>query len=259
MFLKRVRAGAGLLMLGGYHSLGPGGYAGTPLGRALPVVLGNAEIGQYAKPFLPTLTPDGARHPILTNIADFFPTRSGEARAPGLPPLDGCTRVEGARPGATVLATLPDAADMPVLAVQPLDRGRTAVFTADTTRKWQQVPRALDRESPFARFWGQMVRWLAGRPGAVEAQAGVVDRGPHLLLDHLGGRTARVGGRQHDLQARALGADRSNDAEIADRQRRHLGIEHLVQCRPRLLATHSIVTVDRLAHRHHRVHHAPPG
>jgi len=34
---------------------------------------------------------------------------------------------------------------MPALAVQPLGRGRTAVFTADTTRKWQQGPRALER------------------------------------------------------------------------------------------------------------------
>ena len=46
MILKRVRAGAGLVMLGGYHSLGPGGYAGTPLAAALPVELGDRQIGQ---------------------------------------------------------------------------------------------------------------------------------------------------------------------------------------------------------------------
>ncbi len=63
---------------------------------------------------------------------------------------------------------------MPVLAVQPLDRGRVAVFTGDTTRNWQQGPRALDQESPFLRFWGQMVRWLAGRAEPVEAHASVV-------------------------------------------------------------------------------------
>ena len=175
MILKRIRAGAGLVMLGGYHSLGPGGYAGTPLGDALPARLGSRQIGQFTEPFLPVLTPDGLRHPILAGIGDFFPTRQGEAKIPGLPPLDGCTRVEGARSGATVLATLPlEAGGMPVLAVEPLDRGHTAVFTADTTRKWQQGPRALGRESPFVRFWGQMVRWLAGRTETVEAQASVV-------------------------------------------------------------------------------------
>lgn len=175
MILDRVDAGAGLMMLGGYHSLGPGGYAGTPLGNALPVVLGNREIGQYTDPFLPTLTPEGVRHPIFANIAGFFPTQSGPPQIAGLPQLRGCTRVDRARPGASVLATLGTEADsMPVLAVQPTGRGRTAVFTGDTTRNWQQVSQSLDRESPFLRFWGQTVRWLANREEAVEATAGVV-------------------------------------------------------------------------------------
>jgi uncharacterized membrane protein len=175
MLLKRIRAGAGLVMLGGYHSLGPGGYAGTPLGGALPLQLGDRQIGQFTEPLLPVLTPDGLRHPILANIGDFFPTRQGGPKTAGLPPLDGCTRVAGARPGATVLVTVSaDAGSMPVLAVEPLDHGRTAVFTADTTRKWQQGPRALDRDSPFLRFWGQMVRWLAGRSEMVEARTSVV-------------------------------------------------------------------------------------
>jgi len=186
LFVRRIRGGAGLVMLGGYHSLGPGGYDGTPLGEVLPVRLGSREAGQITDSFLPRLTPEGARHPIFANIAGFFPTEQGEAKIGGLPLLDGCTRVEGARPVATVLATLPglpsagdgdprpNAPDpMPVLAVRPVDRGRTAVFCGDTTRKWQQGPRALDQQSPFLRFWGQMVSWLAGRDVAVEAGAGI--------------------------------------------------------------------------------------
>jgi uncharacterized membrane protein len=174
MLLSRVRAGAGLLMLGGYHSLGPGGYAGTPLGRALPVELGDRAIGQFTEPLLPVLTAEGRRHPIFANISRFFPTQQGPAQSPGLPPLDGCTRLGRARPQASVLATLSaEAAAMPVLAVAPCDRGRTAVFAADTTRNWQQGPEAFDRESPFVRFWGQLVRWLAGRSETLEAKASV--------------------------------------------------------------------------------------
>jgi len=174
LMVDRVRAGAGLLMLGGYHSLGPGGYGGTPLGEALPVLLGSRDIGQVTDPFLPLLTPEGTRHPVFANIAGFFPTRAGPAKESGLPELDGCTKVEGLRPGATVLAVHPtEASQMPVLALQPLDKGRTAVFCGDTTRKWQQGPRALDQESPFLRYWGQMVRWLAGRATTVEAKASV--------------------------------------------------------------------------------------
>lgn len=174
LLVARVRQGGGLVMLGGYHSLGPGGYAGTPLGDALPVVLGSREVGQVTEPFLPTLTPEGARHPIFANIVDFFPTQQSAAKMGGLPPLDGCTRIESAKPGATILATLtPEEQSMPVLAVQPLDKGRTAVFCGDTTRKWQQGPRALDQESPFLQFWGQLVRWLAGRGKAVEKAASI--------------------------------------------------------------------------------------
>jgi uncharacterized membrane protein len=172
LLVNRIREGAGLIMLGGYHSLGPGGYSGTPLGNVLPMQLGSREIGQATDPFLPTLTPDGVRHPIFANIAGFFPTEQGPAKMPGLPPLDGCTKVESARPGATVLANLSaEKNSMPVLAVQPLDKGRTAIFTGDTTRKWQQGPKAMNQESPYLRFWGQMVRWLAGRASNLEAGA----------------------------------------------------------------------------------------
>jgi uncharacterized membrane protein len=176
LIIKRVREGAGLLMLGGYESLGPGGYADAPLGKVLPVVLGNRDIGQITDTFLPTLTVHGTNHPIFANIAGFFPTeQQAEPKTPGLPPLKGCTRVEGRQAAATVLATFAaEAESMPVLAVQPLEKGRTAVFCGDTTRNWQQGPRANDQETPYLRFWGQMVRWLAGRSAPVETGAGVV-------------------------------------------------------------------------------------
>ncbi len=178
LIVQRVREGAGLLMLGGYHGLGPGGYAGTPIGSILPVLLGDREVGQVTDPFLPKLTPDGNHHAILANIADFFPTSTGDAKRDGLPDLDGCTRVTGSRPSATVLATCPievtAQGEMPVLAIQPVDEGRTVVFCGDTTRKWQQGPVAMDQESPFLQFWGQLIRWAAGRSTEVEAKASVV-------------------------------------------------------------------------------------
>ncbi len=172
--VQRVRAGAGLIMLGGYHSLGPGGYAATPLAAILPVELGDREIGQVTDPFLPELTAEGRQHPIFANIADFFPTATGGPKTVGLPELDGCTKVLGSRPGASVLAVCPVTPDrMPVLVAMPVDRGRSIVFPVDTTRKWQQGPRVLDQQSPFLQLWGQLVRWAAGREQDVEAKAGV--------------------------------------------------------------------------------------
>jgi len=175
LMIERIREGAGLVMLGGYHSLGPGGYGETPLGADLPVDVGTREVGQITEPFLPELTPEGANHPIFANIADFFPRSGSPPRVGGLPNLSGCTRVRGARPGASVLAVCPlEDPPVPVLAVQPVGKGRTAVFTGDTTRNWQQGPRALDLQSPFLQFWGQLVRWLAGRAQEVKAEASIV-------------------------------------------------------------------------------------
>jgi uncharacterized membrane protein len=175
----RVRAGAGLIMLGGYHSLGPGGYAGTPFDELLPVFVGDREVGQIDEPFQPQLTVEGRQHPIFANIAPFFPTAESLAEIEGLPPLEGSVRVHGAKPTATVLAVhpsemTPENTPMPVVAVQPVGNGRAAIFTGDTTRNWQQTLRSLDRESPFLRFWGQTVRWLAGRSEEVATEAGIV-------------------------------------------------------------------------------------
>ncbi len=194
--VERLREGAGLIMIGGSHTLGGGGYAQSPLAEVAPVDFGPRSIGDVKTPFIPQLTPDGRLHPIFTNISDFFPTQTGPAMREGLPPLNGCTRIATAKPGATVLATLPDLPDlpiptdtsdnvsaddavsgdvldknsvetvkMPVLAVQPVGAGRFAVFCGDTTRNWQQAPAVLGQESPFIQFWGQMIRWAAGRDG----------------------------------------------------------------------------------------------
>jgi len=179
LLAERVRAGAGLVMLGGYNSLGPGGYGGTPLEEILPVQLGDRKVGQITDPFSLTLTADGRNHPIFTNIARFFPGPKSEAQVAGLPPLQGCVKVAAARPGATLLAVYPGSKEqgrMPVLAVQPAGKGRSAVFTADTTRNWQQLPRALDQESPFTRFWGQLIRWLANRMDSLPGENSVIAR-----------------------------------------------------------------------------------
>jgi hypothetical protein len=144
----------------------------------LPVSVGGREIGQLAEPFLPSLTPAGRRHPIFANIVGFFPSQNAGPEIDGLPPLEGCVRVDAARPGATVLAVHPHQTagptPMPVMAVQPVGEGRAAVLTADTTRPWHQAMRALDRESPFLRFWGQTARWLAGTSDDVETGPGIV-------------------------------------------------------------------------------------
>lgn len=175
---ERVKQGAGLIMIGGYHSLGPGGYGNSELQKILPVALGTRDIGQATETFQPTLTPDGRNHPIFANIARFFNSPGSAAQTAALPPLDGCVKVTGEKPGATILLVHPDekaaSGPMPVMAVQPFGTGRTAVFTADTTRNWHQAMKTMGKETPFLRFWGQTIRWLARRTEEVETEAGIV-------------------------------------------------------------------------------------
>ncbi len=175
-----VSEGRGLVMLGGYSSLGPGGYEGTPIEEILPVAVGPRTIGQETTPFGLKLTAEGANHAIFTGIRDFFAYQTQAAKEK-MPPLKGCNIMGRPKPGASVLAvdpekTTPDG-PLPVLVVQPYGKGRAAAFAADTTYQWYLPYRAMGRESPYMRFWGQMVRWLASKeivPQSTEPGVSVV-------------------------------------------------------------------------------------
>ena len=161
-----ISEGRGLVMIGGYNSFGPGGYEGTPMEEILPVLVGPRTIGQETTPFVLKLTPEGAAHPILFGTKDFFQYQQETPRE-RLPQLKGCTILAGAKPGALVLAVHPErtgaAGPLIVLAVQQYGSGRTAAFAADTTYQWYLPFRAVGRESPYVKFWSQMVRWLANK------------------------------------------------------------------------------------------------
>jgi len=168
--LKRfVDAGGGLAMLGGQNSFGPGGYGGTDVEQVLPVVTGPRSQPQDAARLLPQLTAAGRRHPIFDGIGGYFPGPGGRQAEPGrarLPELLGCVTVVAAKPAARVLAVHPTrsnaAGPLVILAVQEFGAGRSAAFTCDTTWRWYLPLRAMRADSPYERFWGQLVRWLAG-------------------------------------------------------------------------------------------------
>ena len=167
--LKRwVDAGGGLLMIGGQHTFAPGGYDKTPLADLMPVEMVVAGEAQEKSPFVPKLTAGGRAHAIFEGIGGFFPGPGDRQPAPGLralEPLSGCVRVLRVKPGADALAVHParsnEVGPLTVLAVARYGQGRTAAFTADTTWVWDMPLRELGPESPYQRFWGQMVRWLA--------------------------------------------------------------------------------------------------
>ncbi|MCK5557624.1 MAG: hypothetical protein KAJ01_04565, partial [Candidatus Hydrogenedentes bacterium] len=204
---KFVSDGGGLLMLGGRNSFGPGGYAGTDVEAALPVIVGPRSERQETTPFVPYLTAVGREHPIFFGIGGYFPgpgDRKVDAKLEKLPDLQGCVIVQRPKPAAAVLAVHPtkrnETGPLLVLVVQRFGAGRSAAFTADTTWKWYLPLRAFQVESPYARFWGQMVRWLAS------AETRTRQAGTSAIL-RLGRTYARAGGEDVKILARVQGAD----------------------------------------------------
>jgi uncharacterized membrane protein len=176
-YLKEfVNAGGGLLALGGYHAFGAGGYADSAVADLLPLTMGGPRDGHAEGAFVPVLTPEGRRHPVLRGCADFF------ERLQAPPALDGANRVTGAKPGAEVLAVHPKelagGRPMPVLAAQPYGAGRAIALTADTTWKWRFQVESQGLDSPYYRFWRQSVRWLAGRQETEAAPGRLVSAWP---------------------------------------------------------------------------------
>lgn len=183
-----VRAGKGLLMLGGHSTFGPGGYGDSPLQDVLPVVCGPREIGQEDTPFVPQLTADGQASSLLADTQDFLLGPGGQQAKLAVPELTGCVKTAGLKPGASALAIHPtrkdDAGPLIVLASQQAGKGRAVAFTADTTWRWQLEMEGRKLQSPYARFWQQMMRYLANvKIKEKAASAGIVGRTERSFLE----------------------------------------------------------------------------
>ncbi len=141
-----VEGGKGLIVLGTEDLAS---FAGTPLEKVLPLHL---EKGRNPERFELTITPEGARHPVLAGVAETL--REDIA----LRMLQGRILTGRQRGGATVLAT--DGAE-PVLAVHNYGKGRCLLITADNTWRWYLHLQQRGYESLYATFWLQAVRWAA--------------------------------------------------------------------------------------------------
>jgi uncharacterized membrane protein len=167
----RVREGAGLMMIGGFHSFGPGGYRETPLADVLPVDIGPAQRQEFGEPLrqdvhLPgpvrmrPALPLGARHPVMRiEGAEVGGQRSGDKVWDQLPPLDGANKLgrNELKPNAQVLGEADDAERHPLLVAGQSGDGRVLAFAGDSTWRWQMAGFG----EAHRRFWRQAVLWLA--------------------------------------------------------------------------------------------------
>ncbi len=157
---ENVERGAGLLMTGGIHSFGPGGYAVTPLADELPVVTLPTEFQnrEGADPTLHYLqelqmlpTPQGLSHFVMRLDSPDKNRKLWE----DLPPLNGANKFSALKAGAVVLAEAPG--KIPLLIAEDFGRGRTMAFAADSTWRWY----IEGKSEAHQRFWQQVVLWLA--------------------------------------------------------------------------------------------------
>jgi hypothetical protein len=180
---KAIGAGAGFLMLGGFHSFGPGGYAATPLEEVLPVHMDPLDRQSFdeqlrldhhiVQSVRMVPAPEAGRQYIMTLAGD---EQRNRQIWDSLPPLSGANKLR-VRDGV-VIAQTPDG--QPLLVAREVG-GRVLAFAGDSTWRWC----LHGFEEEHKRFWRQVVLYLA-RAEDLSGQG---------VLVRIDQRQVRVGGR----------------------------------------------------------------
>jgi uncharacterized membrane protein len=157
-----VRAGGGLIMVGGPSAFAGGGYAGSPLEPVLPVELPRSGEPYDLRSFEPVTTEAGRAAPILRGVTELL----GGA----LPRMQGSNTVGKARPGSIVLWEHPERrlegnGPMPVLALAEHGDGRSIALGVDGTFALgfgELAERAGGRA--YGSLWEGLLGWLMRDP-----------------------------------------------------------------------------------------------
>ena len=154
--------GGGLLVLGGARSFSEGGWAGTPLADALPVVLERmARAAEYppVEELVVRPTRTGLTHP-ATQITD--DEKNVLAKWRELPPLTSLNPVVQTKPGANVLLTGTDSRgrEQVVFAYQRYGRGRAIALPVQDTWLWRMHAKMDVKDMTHHNFWQRLLRWV---------------------------------------------------------------------------------------------------
>jgi uncharacterized membrane protein len=179
-----VRAGGGLIMVGGPSAFGGGGYAGSPLEPVLPVELPRSGEPYDLRGFEPVTTEAGRAAPILRGVSEPFGGK--------LPRMQGSNTVSKARPGSIVLWEHPErrvdgGGPMPVLALAEHGDGRSIALGVDGT---------------FALGFGELAERAGGRAyGSLwEGLLGWLMRDPRYELGRVGLPSPCIAGEPTELE-----------------------------------------------------------
>ena len=152
--------GAGLIMLGGFFSFGPGGYAKTPLEPILPVRLSDLERQDIDGKIDETLhhmrdmkmvpTEDGDRSFVMR-----LASQKNREKWLSLPPIEIANKLIQKNNSVSVLAQSEDGT--PLVFSQEFGRARVLAFAPQSTWVWAMNGRVEE----YQRFWRQVIMWLA--------------------------------------------------------------------------------------------------
>ena len=164
------RRGGGLLMLGGPRAFAEGGWTGTVVADVLPVVLDRNKV--QPKGSVARLSIKPTRAGAATAVTQLGATEQASAeRWNTLPVVTAVNRVDGVKPGATVLLTGTDEsrAERPMLIFQRYGRGKTFAFLPQDSWVWQMHATMAVDDLTHENYWRQLLRWLVeGVPDQVE-------------------------------------------------------------------------------------------
>jgi uncharacterized membrane protein len=159
---KAVENGKGLMMIGGFHSFGPGGYDKTALADALPVRMNSTrqEPGIDSRVLREMhlwgnvrMMPSERPHPIMR----LGPEAENEILWQQLPELTGANRFAGVKQRAQILAETEQG--QAILVAGEYGSGRSLAFAGNSTIRWWRY----GKDAQHRRFWRQIVLWLVGR------------------------------------------------------------------------------------------------
>jgi hypothetical protein len=198
--------GGGLITLGGRLAYGEGGWSGTPLSAALPVVIEQPARAREddVRELVVAPTPVGRTHP-ATQITDKAEDLAAKWRE--LPPLTSVNPIVQQKPGATILLNGidPNGQQQIVLAYQRFGRGKALAFTPQDSWLWRMHAKMPVTDMTHHLFWQRLLRWAVdGVPDKVMVSATPdrVQKGEPVTLtaevvdpDYVGINNARIQAR----------------------------------------------------------------
>ncbi|MHC2068559.1 glutamine amidotransferase [Bremerella sp. T1] len=162
LLAAQVEDGKGLIMLGGFHSFGAGGYQTTVMQNVLPVEMSRFDRQDFDAPIRTDMHIAGPITIVASEnhfLSSLGTDEEGTPAFTAVPSLSGANKIVGPkRRGVTILESQ---SGQPLLVAGEYGLGRTLAFTADSTWRWVMAGKG----SIHKRFWRQVVLWLARKDG----------------------------------------------------------------------------------------------